>query len=66
MLLTHIDQTATATTAEDVYVALTEALPQNLVALDYAQAEDKDAVVVTKETAEKFNLKTIADLAKKG
>ncbi len=66
VLLTHIDENATATTPDDVYAALTKALPPNLVALDYAQAEDKDAVVVTKETAEKFNLKTIADLAKKG
>ena len=66
VLLTHIDKNATATTPEDVYAGLTKALPPNLVALDYAEAEDKDAVVVTKETAEKFNLKTIADLAKNG
>jgi glycine betaine/choline ABC-type transport system substrate-binding protein len=65
-ILTHIDENATATTPEDVYAALTKALPSNLVALDYAEAQDSDAVVVTKETAEKFNLKTIADLAKKG
>ena len=38
----------------------------NLVALDQAEAQDSDAIVVTKETAEKFDLKTIEDLAKKG
>ena len=31
--------------------------------LDKSTAEDKDAVVVTKETADKYNLKSIADLA---
>ena len=65
-ILTHIDKNATATTPEDVYAALTEALPENLVALEFAEAQDSDAVVVTKETAEKFNLTTIADLAKEG
>ena len=30
--------------------------------LDKSTAEDKDAVVVTKETADKYNLKSIADL----
>ena len=65
-ILTYIDKTATATSPDDVYAALTKALPANLVALDKAEAQDSDAVVVTKETAEKFDLKTIADLAKKG
>ena len=37
----------------------------NLVALDKAEAQDSDAIVVTKETADKFKLKTIEDLAKK-
>jgi osmoprotectant transport system substrate-binding protein len=36
------------------------------VELDMAEAQDSDAVVVTKATADKFGLKTIADLAKKG
>ncbi|KQT93594.1 hypothetical protein ASG49_00900 [Marmoricola sp. Leaf446] len=63
-ILTYLDKEATATSPEDVYTALGEALPENLVALDYSEAQDSDAVVVTKETAEKFDLETIADLAK--
>ena len=64
--LQFLDKSATATTADAVYAALGKALPPNLVALDKSAAEDKDAVVVTKQTADKFHLKTIADLAKKG
>ena len=65
-ILTYIDKNATATSPADVYAALTKALPANLVALDQAEAQDSDAVVVTKATAAKYQLKTIADLAKKG
>ncbi|MCW2848020.1 MAG: hypothetical protein JWR90_1994 [Marmoricola sp.] len=64
-ILQYIDKTATATSSDDVYAALGKALPANLVALDQAEAQDSDAVVVTKETADKYKLKTIADLAKK-
>ncbi len=65
-ILVYIDQSSTATTPDDVYAALAKALPSNLVALDQAEAQDSDAIVVTKETADKFELKTIEDLAKKG
>ena len=64
--LQYLDKSATQTSSDDVYAALGKALPSNLIALDKAAAEDKDAVVVTKQTADKFNLKTIGDLAKKG
>jgi osmoprotectant transport system substrate-binding protein len=65
-ILVFLDQNSTATSPDDVYASLGKTLPANLVALDKAEAQDSDAVVVTKETADKFNLKTIADLAKKG
>jgi glycine betaine/choline ABC-type transport system substrate-binding protein len=65
-ILTFIDKSATATSPDDVYAALTKALPANLGALDKAEAQNSDAVVVTKETADRFKLKTIADLAEKG
>jgi glycine betaine/choline ABC-type transport system substrate-binding protein len=65
-LLQFIDKGATATSSDEVYAALAKALPSNLVALDMAEAQDSDAVVVTKQTADKYGLKTIADLAKKG
>ena len=64
-MLSHIDENATATSPDDVYAALAKALPRNLVALDKSEAQDSDAVVVTKATADKYNLETIADLAKK-
>ena len=62
--LTYIDKKATATSPDDVYAALTKVLPDNLEALDKSAAQDSDAIVVTSETAEKYGLKTIADLAK--
>jgi len=65
-ILVYIDKNSTATSPDDVYAALGKALPSNLIALDQAEAQDSDAIVVTKETADKFKLKTIADLAKKG
>lgn len=63
-ILTHIDKDATATTSDDVYTALKVALPPNLIALDKSDAQDSDAIVVTKATADKYGLRTIADLAK--
>lgn len=62
--LTYLDKTATASSTADVDTALAKVLPSNLIALDSSPAEDRDAVVVTKATAEKYGLKTIADLAK--
>lgn len=38
-------------------------LPENLIVLDPAKAQDKDSVAVTAETAAKYNLKAIGDLA---
>jgi glycine betaine/choline ABC-type transport system substrate-binding protein len=63
-LLTFLDPKATATTTADVDAALAKALPDNLEALNSAEAQDSDAIVVTQETASKFGLKTIGDLAK--
>ncbi|GAB3661243.1 hypothetical protein GCM10027596_21120 [Nocardioides korecus] len=65
-ILTYLDKNATATSPTDVAAALAKALPANLVALKTSQAQDSDAVVVTKQTAQKYKLKSIADLAKKG
>jgi osmoprotectant transport system substrate-binding protein len=63
-ILTYLDKDATATTPDDVYTALKAALPSNLVALEKSDAQDSDAIVVTKATADKYGLKTIGDLAK--
>ncbi|MEO7261045.1 MAG: ABC transporter substrate-binding protein [Jatrophihabitantaceae bacterium] len=62
VLLQNFDKTATAVSSADVYAALQKATPQPLTVLQQSAAEDKDAIVVTKETAAKYNLKTIADL----
>ena len=63
-LLSYFDEEATAVSAEDVYAALPDALPEGLTVLAQAEAEDKDAIAVTRETAEEFGLTSIADLAK--
>lgn len=65
-ILQFLDKNATATSPDDVYTALTKALPGNLVALDKSSAQDSDAIVVTKDTAAKYDLKTIGDLGKPG
>lgn len=63
-LLEYLDKDATATSPEDVYAALEKALPDELVALDYAEASDQDTYTVLKSYAEENNLTTIGDLAK--
>ncbi|KQU06455.1 glycine/betaine ABC transporter substrate-binding protein [Rhodococcus sp. Leaf7] len=62
-LLLYLDPAATATAPEDVNTALTSALSDDLLASTPAPGEDKDAVVVTRDTATKWNLTNIADLA---
>ena len=63
VLLQYFDKAADETAPDAVYTALQEALPDNLVVLDKSAAEDKDAIVVTRETATQLNVKSIADLA---
>ena len=62
-LLQYFDPTATAVSSDDVYTALVAKTPDGLKVLAKSTAEDKDAVVVTKATADANNLKSIADLA---
>ncbi|MCV0336037.1 ABC transporter substrate-binding protein [Microbacterium maritypicum] len=63
-LLEYLDKDATATSPEDVYAALKEALPKGLTALDYAEASDQDTYTVLKSFAEENGLTTIGDLSK--
>ena len=58
----YFNKSAKATTADAVYAELKAAVPATLTILNKSTAEDKDAVVVTKETATKLGLKSIADL----
>lgn len=61
-LLLYFSPKATETESSEVDAALREALPDKLTALDMSEAVDEDALVVRRETAEKYNLETIADL----
>ena len=63
-LLLHVDKEAAEESAEDIAAALPEKLPEGLAVLEPSEAENKDAMVVTKATAEKYQLKSIEDLAK--
>ncbi|WP_230008997.1 ABC transporter substrate-binding protein, partial [Microbacterium sp. Bi128] len=63
-LLLYVNKDATEVSAEDIAKALPTKLPQGLAVLDASKAEDKDAMVVTKATAEKHQLKSIEDMAK--
>ncbi|MGV9665033.1 ABC transporter substrate-binding protein [Nocardia niigatensis] len=62
-LLQYLDKSSTATTPDEVNAALTKALGDQLAIGAPAPGEDSDAVVVTKATAERWNLTSIADLA---
>ncbi|MEQ4206320.1 ABC transporter substrate-binding protein [Actinopolymorpha sp. B17G11] len=63
VLLQYFDEEATAAKPDEVYTALQSAVPSDLTVLEKSSAEDKDAVVVTQETADKYKLKSIGDLA---
>ena len=58
----YFNKNAKATAADAVYAELKAAVPATLTILNKSAAQDKDSVVVTKETAAKLNLKSIADL----
>ncbi|MFB6723765.1 ABC transporter substrate-binding protein [Kribbella sp. NPDC056345] len=60
--LTYFKKDATENEAEAVYKAIPGVLPKGLEVLDKSPAADEDAIVVTKATADKYNLKSIADL----
>lgn len=61
-LLKYLDPEAKATTSEDVDAALAEALPDDLTSYEASDAENKDVLTVTEETATKHNLTNISDL----
>jgi len=62
-LLQYLNKSATQVTSDEVYTALKQTLPTGLSALDQAAAQDKDAIVVTKATADQYHLKSITDIA---
>src|SRR6478609_1633506 len=64
-LLQYFDKAATATTSDAVLLALLKALPGDLSILYPSPAEDKDTLAVSEGIAREWNLKSIADLAKR-
>ncbi len=63
-LLHYLDPKAKETEEGEMQNALAVALPRGLQILPYGKAEDSDAFAVTRETAEKYGLKSLADLAR--
>ncbi|MEV6053213.1 ABC transporter substrate-binding protein [Streptomyces sp. NPDC052107] len=63
-LLNYVAPKVTATESGEMQNALTQALPAGLQVLPYGMAEDSDAFVVTRETAKKYGLASLADLRK--
>jgi osmoprotectant transport system substrate-binding protein len=51
-----------ASDAPGVYGELKKVVPDGLQVGSYSKAEDKDALVVTSQTAQKYNLSSLADL----
>ncbi|MBD3751167.1 MAG: ABC transporter substrate-binding protein [Micrococcales bacterium] len=62
-LLQYFDPETTARTADEVYAALPDALPEGLVVLDQSSATDQDSYTVTSAFADQYGLASIADLA---
>ncbi|MER5752195.1 ABC transporter substrate-binding protein [Streptomyces sp. NPDC002088] len=63
-LLNYLDPKATTAEEGAMQNALTIALPSGLQILPYGVAEDSDAFVVTRETAKRYGLTSLADLKK--
>lgn len=62
-LLLYVDPESDAASAEEILDALPDALPDGLTVLDASEAENKDAMVVTRDTADEYSLTSIADMA---
>ncbi|MCY9782357.1 ABC transporter substrate-binding protein [Nocardiopsis sp. EMB25] len=62
-ILAYLDEDAPSGTSEETNALLAEALPEGLEILDSSAAENKDSVTVTRETADEYDLASLADLA---
>lgn len=64
-ILDYLDTSATQKSSDDVYRALQGvADAHGFTVTRYAQAQDADTITVTRATADRYRLKTIADLAR--
>ncbi|MBP2474518.1 osmoprotectant transport system substrate-binding protein [Crossiella equi] len=64
-LLQALDPQNTLTKSEDIYAALKQKTGPDLEVLEQAPGEDKDVLVVTAQTAQQQNLKSLNDLGPK-
>ncbi|MCB0919942.1 MAG: ABC transporter substrate-binding protein, partial [Actinobacteria bacterium] len=62
-LAKYLNPDADTSTTDAAVSALTSSLPAGLTVLDPAPAEDNDSINVTKATAQKYQLTSVADLA---
>jgi len=63
VLLQYVNPQAPETAPDAVYSALQAQVPDPLTVLERSAAENKDAVVITAETAQRLGARSIADLA---
>ena len=63
-LALYYDEDFAETDPDKTYDELTKVLPDGTTVLEKSAAENKDSMVVTRETAEKGDLKTVEDLKK--
>lgn len=62
-LMMYLDSESEATETEDVLTTLEELLPESgLEALEAAQAQNRNVLAVTQETAQEYDLQTFSDL----
>lgn len=61
-LLKHFDPQSKASTSEDVVDELADVLPEGIEMFDISEAQDKDILAVTQETAAQYDLEKISDL----
>jgi osmoprotectant transport system substrate-binding protein len=61
-LATYLNPSITVTSSEEVLADLQENLPAGMEVLEISEAEDKDSLVVTQETADELSLTSIAGL----
>ena len=63
-LLQFYDKNSTATSSDDVYAGLNDALPKGFEVLDQSEAQDADSYNVTKEFSDKYGVTSLDDLKK--
>ncbi|MGN6428161.1 MAG: ABC transporter substrate-binding protein [Leifsonia sp.] len=61
-LLQFYDKNSTASSSDDVYAALNDALPKGFEVLDQSKAQDADSYNVTKEFSDKYKVTSLEDL----